>query len=405
MKETPTAIYKIRLMPMDKFFFGSERTFGADNADYFVRSNPLPQQTALLGLLRYKLLEMRGWLVGSDGSKHGNPAEISELIGLKGFDGLDVDSYGCIQSLSPCFLESGANSFWLPGPKNRDFLFSPEEVEKGHGWHAHAAKNDSQAIPNFLEKEKDVPSFDPKEWIAPYWVSSKDWKTEYTLFRTGEQVGILKNRQGETEDDGFFRQVFLKFPDRSWSFTFFAEMAEAEAVELEKYCVNNTFVPFGGERSMFRFSIEKGNWPSFSGNLTAIQQRTFPAKSDWPGDVVVLLSDAFLPFDALDLCALAVTGAADFRHLLSDYTNITNYSDLDSKREGRVTALQKSDRHLLVQRGSAFYVEAAKSADFCQKLRANRAFRQIGYNSYALFKKGGQPETNFFITENSTTEK
>ena len=48
----------IQLAPLSDFFFGGEATFGqGQNQHYFVRSNPWPQQTTLLGMLRYELLK------------------------------------------------------------------------------------------------------------------------------------------------------------------------------------------------------------------------------------------------------------------------------------------------------------------------------------------------------------
>ena len=52
----------IKLTPLDAFFFGDENTFGMDNTSYYVRSRKLPQQTSLLGLLRYELLKKKGFI-------------------------------------------------------------------------------------------------------------------------------------------------------------------------------------------------------------------------------------------------------------------------------------------------------------------------------------------------------
>lgn len=54
------ATYLIKLTPLDKFFFGQKKTFGDDNVNYVVYSSFFPQQTALLGLLRYQVLQIAG---------------------------------------------------------------------------------------------------------------------------------------------------------------------------------------------------------------------------------------------------------------------------------------------------------------------------------------------------------
>ena len=53
--------YKITLTPVEGYFFGGETTFGEGQAkNYFAKSNLLPQETALLGMLRYQILKLKG---------------------------------------------------------------------------------------------------------------------------------------------------------------------------------------------------------------------------------------------------------------------------------------------------------------------------------------------------------
>ena len=72
--------YLIKLTPLDKFFFGQKKTFGDDNANYFVYSSHFPQQTTLLGLLRYQLLQIAGEDVFKD-NKIQDTNKAAKLIG------------------------------------------------------------------------------------------------------------------------------------------------------------------------------------------------------------------------------------------------------------------------------------------------------------------------------------
>ncbi len=56
--------YLIKLTPVDQFFFGGNITFGENKAtqNYLVRSEKYPQQTTLLGMLRYQLLKTNSLL-------------------------------------------------------------------------------------------------------------------------------------------------------------------------------------------------------------------------------------------------------------------------------------------------------------------------------------------------------
>lgn len=48
---------------MDWFFFGGERTLDdGKSADYISHSNKFPQQSALLGMIRYQLLKQHNLL-------------------------------------------------------------------------------------------------------------------------------------------------------------------------------------------------------------------------------------------------------------------------------------------------------------------------------------------------------
>ncbi|MEI6411943.1 MAG: hypothetical protein WCR52_21305, partial [Bacteroidota bacterium] len=62
MKETK--IWHIRLIPAGQFYFGGERNFSfgekEDSSNYLVKSNYFPQQTGLLGMLRFVLLREAG---------------------------------------------------------------------------------------------------------------------------------------------------------------------------------------------------------------------------------------------------------------------------------------------------------------------------------------------------------
>lgn len=69
--------YKITLTPVDKFFFGGDMTFqvGTNEKDsfneqfssYIIRSAMFPQQTSLLGMLRFLILRNSGEEIFKDG--------------------------------------------------------------------------------------------------------------------------------------------------------------------------------------------------------------------------------------------------------------------------------------------------------------------------------------------------
>jgi hypothetical protein len=68
----------LSLKPTGAFFFGGENTFESrGKVNYLVRSNPFPQQTGILGLLRHLLLDINGML-DSPGARQGSGSLIKE---------------------------------------------------------------------------------------------------------------------------------------------------------------------------------------------------------------------------------------------------------------------------------------------------------------------------------------
>ncbi|HAD13442.1 MAG TPA: hypothetical protein DCF33_13530, partial [Saprospirales bacterium] len=88
----------IRIRPLEYYFFGGENTFGnGEGANYYAKSNDLPQQTTILGLLRRLLFEAKQPIGQS--FRPDVPAQ---------------QAYGAIKSLSPVFLLNSEGTGWLP---------------------------------------------------------------------------------------------------------------------------------------------------------------------------------------------------------------------------------------------------------------------------------------------------
>ena len=101
-------ILKIRLRPLSKFLFGREKTKG--RTDYFLRSHLFPQQTAVLGLLRYEILR-RNDLLSFKGINDAD--EAAKHIGKSSFSGTATQTFGEIEQVSPIELVCGQEVFNL----------------------------------------------------------------------------------------------------------------------------------------------------------------------------------------------------------------------------------------------------------------------------------------------------
>lgn len=195
--------YLIKLTPLDKFFFGQKKTFGDDNANYFVYSSLFPQQTALLGLLRYQLLQIAGEEVFKN-NKIQDKEKAAELIGEQSFSPFAEKKlqFGIIESLSPVFIID---------KKNKDEYFLPVgrrfQKEKGEDLYELLHLSCEDGCPPIFSKYKS------KKGMASCWLSSKSHTllNEEDFFTKDERIGIRKDYEGATNDDAFFRQRYYRF--------------------------------------------------------------------------------------------------------------------------------------------------------------------------------------------------
>jgi len=111
--------YLITLKPLEPFFFGGEYTFGADDSRkessrYSAISTKLPQQTAILGILRKAILIQNGnltmhkkgeWVDSkSKDTDDKNYKDAKELVGTDSFSYHKKIYLGTIKSISPLFI-------------------------------------------------------------------------------------------------------------------------------------------------------------------------------------------------------------------------------------------------------------------------------------------------------------
>lgn len=381
--------YLIKLTPLDKFFFGQKKTFGDDNANYFVYSSHFPQQTTLLGLLRYQLLQIAGEDVFKD-NKIQDTNKAAKLIGEQSFSPFVKDKlqFGIIQSLSPVFIidkkknDEGKEEYFLPVGKRFQ-----KKKEKAPYSLLHLSCED-ECPPIFDE-------YKPKKGLASCWLSSKSHTllNEEDFFTKDERIGIRKDYEGATKDDAFFCQRYYRFnnfkkvvedeeakvckqpPVREHDFCF-ATVLETEG-EIEHKKLNGKIVYLGGERQPFLMEVSKEEKAS---DLT-IESSTLT--SDEKHYTVVLLSDAMIDPDHLSKVRFASTEVKDFACLLT-HVGTQKFYNKENKRQEQY--LKKSATALSLQkelyaRGSVFYFDTKEQANqFCEDLEKVPNFHTIGYN-------------------------
>lgn len=353
--------YLVELTPLGNYYFGSENTFNstdkagndAVSTNYLVRSRAYPQQTALLGLMRYALLLKEGAL-------QKNGAEKIAIIGNKSFQGNEKDAptaWGQIQSISPLFIKKGASRYVVAG-QDCQFYDQPRKL-------THLEPRDKSGADSSFSSEgcAYLPDYDPKQYSKLLWKNIQDAKDVLEpddIFKEVFQVGISKSFWGKSENDAFYKQYFYKL-NEGFSFALYITTNE----DIKDF--NTPIIsPFGADQSLFQIKFLAENNTVFTENPV-------------PGNKakITLLSDAYCQPDILDHCFLAITNEVDFRYIKT-HVDTKRYYNLS----GRPDDMQKSAKLNLLERGSVLYTD--HPAKITAALNNSIAYRNAGFNYYSI---------------------
>ncbi len=233
--------YMVRLKPIGCYYFGGETTLGEGTAqNYYVKSNLLPQVSALVGIIRYEILRQNR-LLSYDINQKDTLAQVKRLIGSRGFCmGDSSKTFGIIQRLSPLFIENQAEGeFYTPLPLDYGLEIQlRSEVNCSFSAYANNAK------------VADIIGYNAKDYDNyTYWISGNGNKLRTDeLFYTKEQVGITKNGRAENDKDAFFKMILIGLND-AYNFAFILETSEPVAEVRQGVCA------LGGNRSMFQMNL------------------------------------------------------------------------------------------------------------------------------------------------------
>lgn len=384
--------YRITLMPIDKFFFGGDMTFQVGNnekdsfnqqySSYIIQSSMFPQQTSLLGMLRFLILrnadksifaankivdkKAAAALIGGSSFKVNNDNEKNSFGVIKGISRVGVLRDGKELVFAPLFgkisfdnnAQEGSYNFGklkVPHLTKDQYdakdgleilLIEKKDIEKYFGQY------ESISSARKAEKKKDKPILTK----PPYQMGD--------IFIQDRRIGIARSIQsGKTDDGALFKQISYRFnDDAKYSFVF---EAEVEGVELKDF--DGHLVTVGGDNSQFIINI--------SDDLN--NEAVISENSHCPA--ITLLSPTFLKrSEVLDNTIFAVTRLMPFRFLTSVMEKTESYHILSGN-------LTRSDRYELYAPGTVFYFESVKQREsFVKALESKKDFRQIGYNDYIL---------------------
>jgi len=382
--------YLITLTPTGKFFFGGEMKFAVNGEEtqstsYIIRSNKFPQQTSLLGMLRFLILrntpemfdakEQKILDIAKKRKNDNEDSPVEELIGKTSFYKGKTDGYGRIKRIYPCFLQKDGKPIRF---LERDYKY---EVQFNNQLGSNN-KADAFDLP-------EIKGYKAKDGIPSLYLIDDVEVPESDIFVEDVSNGINRDiKTGKVDENAYFKQVCYRFNDKlfeyespsykknrkhkkdndgnelstpcKYTFAFYAEM-ELTDDEVAKY--KNQLVSVGGDNSQFIINIEQQD----------IEE------NDKTGTSVVLLSPAYLEKEDLKDVRFAITETIPFKCMKTKTETVKAYN-LSNHCYDYIDALNLYDR------GSVFYFETEEKAkEFTGILQDTHAdFYQIGYNHYLV---------------------
>lgn len=341
--------YLISLKPVGKFFFGGDMSFTVNGkkseySSYIIKSNKFPQQTSLLGMLRFLILRNDSSVFDTATQLITDRHAAANLIGESSFDPSGSKaSYGVINNISECFLQTMHNNQWT----DFSFRYKVDELQLDPNAGVNAQING---------KSVTVPpmKYDSKEGLGSCYMGVDGIaKTDEEIFVEDLCNGIDRNiTTGKTDNNALFKQVFYRFKS-DFRFAFEAD------VDIDITPYNGQIVSVGADNSQFVIGIEKSKRG---------------AVSDGNGKCVVLLSPSYITETELVSVTFAISDTMPFKSMNTRTETVGPYNKKSKQYD-------YSNKIMLYTSGSLFYFQSNDEAkSFADKIRGHADFNQIGYN-------------------------
>lgn len=365
-------VFKVTLEPKDWFFFGGGTTFdNGTKTSYIAHSLLFPQQTAILGMIRYQLLKQNNLLFGYGGKP--DDGQVIKLIGEKSFSMRDDNqkTYGDILGLSPVFLEEYEDR----GDKRVIRELFPLALTNSYN-----LSFDTKVRVFMTDREKNVLIDDNKSFKAKKYDNYKfygdkdgDSLSIEKIFETRMQVGITKNtdyipEEGEKEQN-FYKHEMVRFRKNKKENTTFRY---AFYVKLNSQEIKKDFVFLGAERSCFDMVVSEVIGET---DLKQIYLESHPSMHE-QGRIELLSPTYVEDFDELEkLCNFHWSYATSFR-------NITfNKEGKGKLNSGNVCYNRGETCYNMLCAGSVLFFDET-NRNKVERLLSNEHLQSIGYNFY-----------------------
>lgn len=374
--------YFMKIKPLEPYSFGGEQGFAypgetLGKESYFVRSEQIPNQTTILGMLRYAILSHTNQLHSSFDYQEDEQKQMAKYIGPASFSftSRERQEFGVIRRISPVFLCNEKDEILIRNPFHNCSSGSgyvPMEMES-RGFQT------GQGEIRLPRKE----AYDAKKGYGAGYIniSSGRLEIEYDLFHSLFRTGNRKNNKQGREEDAFFKQeLFCLKP--GYSFGVFVDLKEeiegigqAAGGAKPAFVPEQMILPFGKKRAMFQLQCSVSDQ-----DLEEMVKQAFAAKNRQDGGAgdsqaasekwYYALSDLYLD---QSIChrSFAIVEKKYQRNLQTVH------------RSGKRGRLKKTEERLeLISSGSVFY------GGYPEGILAGQNASQIGYNR--IIELGGK---------------
>lgn len=263
-------IVKIALKPLEPYFFGGMNANNGKERKYIIKSNKIPSQTTLFGVLRYLGIKNPK---ANFTLEHDNNENRIGKFSYSIIKNNNKDSFGNILEISPLFLEkvkdknNSAGKYLIKAPKDYNCIESKDDVfeYKALSYNeTYAIGEGLKPLPNIGNTKdyilKEFIEIDKKEFEAA-WLQrkaidfiKKDFlkkEDEEKIFSTQSKVGIKISDEVKT-DENFYRKEYAILND--YSFSFYAKVDFPDDDDF--YKIKNKLVFMGQGKSTFSASVE-----------------------------------------------------------------------------------------------------------------------------------------------------
>ncbi|MFW5803708.1 MAG: type III-B CRISPR module-associated Cmr3 family protein [bacterium] len=368
--------YRVNIIPIGSYYFGGERTFNpadGSRANYFAKGRTIPQQTTILGMLRFALLKK--FITTTTET----PLSVDELIGSHGFNGSKT-SYGIIQNISPLFLQYKNQCLELAG---MDWQIYDTGFQK--------FKFEKTPIKSYLDKvntkpeniKKFIPqvlNYNHKKFMYNVWRNNnspeKSLISEDEIFIPDVRPGNKKSQAGGVSEKAYYKQERFRLK-KGYSFAVY--LTSSQELIVDNNNSHSFLIPIGGDNTECRVDISKIE--EGENHFTTTLKEKHTSDNQQSIRKIILLSDAFIPHETLRKVDFSINFLSEFRYIQTTNTH-ANIAQIQKYQSQNTSLPKKSNLLFLLSRGSVLYVNSGNLQNVITELEGNDIYRSIGYNYF-----------------------